>query len=102
MTRDLFHRMIMQSGSPLMPISLVTTKQESLYEVMQQKQGVNGPPAYFTPDWTAARASVERLAAMNPAIAATGHGTPMGGAELTEGLRELLAHFDEVAVPDRG
>ncbi len=82
--------------------AFVTTKQESLYEVMQQKQGVQGPPAYFTPDWIAARASVEKLAALNPAIAATGHGTPMGGAELTHGLEELLTHFDEIAVPDRG
>jgi glyoxylase-like metal-dependent hydrolase (beta-lactamase superfamily II) len=82
--------------------AFVTTKQESLYEVMQQKQGVQGPPAYFTPDWIAARASVEKLAALKPLIAATGHGTPMGGAELTAGLEELLAHFDEIAVPDSG
>jgi glyoxylase-like metal-dependent hydrolase (beta-lactamase superfamily II) len=82
--------------------AFVTTKQESLYEVMQQKQGVQGPPAYFTPNWVAARDSVEKLAALNPAIAATGHGTPMGGAELTHGLEELLTHFDEIAVPDHG
>jgi glyoxylase-like metal-dependent hydrolase (beta-lactamase superfamily II) len=82
--------------------AFVTTKQESLYEVLQQKEGVHGPPAYFTPDWVAARESVQRLAALNPAIAATGHGTPMSGEALTQGLTELIAHFDEVAVPDRG
>lgn len=82
--------------------AFVTTQQESLYEVMQQKKGVHGPPAYFTPDWIAARASIEKLAALNPAIAATGHGTPMSGEELSNGLEELLAHFDEVALPDRG
>jgi glyoxylase-like metal-dependent hydrolase (beta-lactamase superfamily II) len=82
--------------------AFVTTQQESLYEVMQQKKGVHGPPAYFTPDWSAARESVERLAALHPAIAATGHGTPMSGDELQSGLDELVAHFDEVAVPDRG
>lgn len=82
--------------------AFVTTKQESLYEVMQQKQGVHGPPAYFTPDWTSARTSVQTLAALNPAIAATGHGTPMRGPELTAGLEELVAHFDDIAVPDHG
>lgn len=82
--------------------AFVTTRQESLYEVMQQKKGVHGPPAYFTPDWTSARASVEKLAALNPAIAATGHGTPMQGQELTQGLADLLANFDDVAVPDSG
>jgi glyoxylase-like metal-dependent hydrolase (beta-lactamase superfamily II) len=82
--------------------AFVTTQQESLYQVMQQKKGVHGPPAYFTQDWIAARASVERLAALNPAVAATGHGTPMSGDELTAGLADLLANFDEVAVPDRG
>lgn len=82
--------------------AFVTTQQESLYEVVQQRKGVHGPPAYFTPDWISARASVARLAALRPAIAATGHGTPMSGNELRDGLADLVAHFDEIAVPDRG
>lgn len=82
--------------------AFVTTKQESLYEVMRQKKGVHGPPAYFTPDWIAARASVEQLVALKPVIAATGHGKPMSGLELAEGLENLLTRFDEIAVPDFG
>lgn len=82
--------------------AFVTTEQESLYAVMTQKEEVHGPPAYFTPDWDAARRSVETLAALQPAIAATGHGTPMRGAELAEGLAALVRNFDKVAVPDRG
>lgn len=82
--------------------AFVTTKQESLYAVATQKEEVHGPPAYFTPDWFQARASVERLAALRPEIAATGHGTPMRGEELRQGLAELVAHFDEIAVPDQG
>ena len=82
--------------------AFVTTKQESLYAVMTQQEEVRGPPAYFTPDWTAARHSVERLAALNPAIAATGHGRPMRGEELQVGLRRLVADFDEIAVPSQG
>lgn len=82
--------------------AFVTTQQESLYEVVQQKKGVHGPPAYFTPDWNAARASVERLGGLHPRIAATGHGTPMSGQDLVDGLADLVNHFDEIAVPERG
>ena len=82
--------------------AFVTVEQESLYAVATQKQEIHGPPAYFTPDWSAARASVERLAALRPAIAATGHGAPMHGEDLTRGLENLIRHFDEIAVPDQG
>lgn len=82
--------------------AFVTTQQESLYAVATQQEEVHGPPAYFTPDWAAARRSVEHLAALAPAIAATGHGTPMRGAALRDGLARLVTRFDEIAVPARG
>lgn len=82
--------------------AFVTVQQESLYKVALQKQEVHGPPAYFTPDWEAARRSVEKLAALDPMYGATGHGTPMSGQALAEGLAALVANFDELAVPDHG
>jgi glyoxylase-like metal-dependent hydrolase (beta-lactamase superfamily II) len=82
--------------------AFVTTKQESLYHVATQKPELNGPPAYFTPDWQAAHDSVRRLAALRPAIAATGHGPAMAGEALTRGLERLAADFDAIAVPKRG
>ena len=82
--------------------AFVTTKQESLYAVLTQREEVQGPPAYFTTDWRAARGSVEQLAALNPALAATGHGTPMRGEELRLGLQRLVANFDGIAVPEQG
>lgn len=82
--------------------AFVTVEQESLYAVATQRQEVHGPPAYFTPDWEAARRSVETLAALGPAIAATGHGTPMRDTALTQGLGALVANWDEIAVPDHG
>jgi glyoxylase-like metal-dependent hydrolase (beta-lactamase superfamily II) len=82
--------------------AFVTTKQESLYAVVTQEPEVNGPPPYFTPDWANARRSVERLAALRPAIAAAGHGPPMRGQELNDGLEKLVREFDRIAVPDRG
>ena len=82
--------------------AFVTVKQESLYAVATQEQEIHGPPAYLTTDWPAAKATVERLAALRPAVAATGHGTPMRGEPLTHGLEGLVRDFDEIAVPDRG
>ena len=38
-----------------------TTKQESLRYVITQEFYLEGPPAYFTPDWTQAALSVDRL-----------------------------------------
>lgn len=82
--------------------AFVTTEQESVYAVLTQKEEVNGPPAYFTPDWNAARRSVEELDALRPSIAATGHGVPMSGAEMVQQLDELARNFDELAVPKHG
>lgn len=82
--------------------AFVTTQQESLYAVVTQEEEIHGPPAYFTPDWAAARRSVETLAALEPRIAATGHGTPLRGPGLREGLTRLATHFGEIAVPAHG
>jgi glyoxylase-like metal-dependent hydrolase (beta-lactamase superfamily II) len=82
--------------------AFVTVEQESLYKVMTQKQEVHGPPAYFTPDRKNAEESVRVLHELRPSIAATGHGTPMEGDALTDGLSALVAHFDAVAVPEHG
>jgi glyoxylase-like metal-dependent hydrolase (beta-lactamase superfamily II) len=82
--------------------AFVTVEQESLYKVATQKEEVHGPPAYFTPDWNAARESVRKLEALAPEIGATGHGTPMRGEALRNGLRTLLENFDEIAIPDQG
>ncbi|HEY0420959.1 MAG TPA: MBL fold metallo-hydrolase, partial [Acetobacteraceae bacterium] len=54
--------------------AFITTAQESAYAVATQQPELHGPPMYFTHDWDAARASVQRLAALEPEIAVTGHG----------------------------
>jgi glyoxylase-like metal-dependent hydrolase (beta-lactamase superfamily II) len=79
-----------------------TTKQESFFAVATQRPELHGPPAYFTTDWEAARASVLELASLNPAFVAPGHGQPMAGEETTRALRQLAERFDEVARPERG
>ena len=73
--------------------AFVTQKQESLIGVVSRKQGVWRPPAYFTPDWEAARRSVEELARLDPQVVATGHGIPMDGPEMRRQLEDLALRF---------
>ena len=82
--------------------AITTVKQESALAVLAQEKEVHGPPSYFTTDWLAARASVEALDALRPAVVVTGHGMPMGGEQLRRELDELTAHFDTLAVPEQG
>jgi glyoxylase-like metal-dependent hydrolase (beta-lactamase superfamily II) len=82
--------------------AFTTVKGESGFFTLTQQQEVHGPPAYFTPDWTAARSSVEQLARLRPTVAATGHGIPMHGDELLMQLATLAARFDEIARPTTG
>ncbi|WP_284638597.1 MBL fold metallo-hydrolase [Paenibacillus silviterrae] len=82
--------------------AFVTVKQESLYKVVLQELELNGPPKYFTTDWSAAWESVKKLAALQPAIAVTGHGRPIRGEELNRALGELAERFDELAIPSEG
>lgn len=82
--------------------AFITTNQESAYAVAIQRPEIHGPPQYFTPDWDQAEDSVQKLAALEPELAITGHGPPLRGAEL-RGALKLLAHdFQRIAVPRHG
>ncbi|WP_375418343.1 MBL fold metallo-hydrolase [uncultured Hymenobacter sp.] len=82
--------------------AFTTVVGESGWATYTQNQVVHGPPAYFTPDWDAARESVQKLAALQPEVAATGHGIAMHGEELRQQLQELAGTFDAVARPKLG
>ena len=82
--------------------AFITTAQESAYAAATQAPELHGPPQYFTPDWMSARASVERLAALEPEMALTGHGPPVRGPALRQALHRLASEFEEVAVPSHG
>ena len=82
--------------------AFVTTRQESLFAALGKPVELNGPPAYYTPDWANARWSVRNLASLHPAVAATGHGLPVGGEFLRVGLNRLARAFDTAARPARG
>ncbi|TVP82586.1 MAG: MBL fold metallo-hydrolase [Alkalicoccus sp.] len=79
--------------------AFVTVQQESLYKVIKQEKEISGPPRYLTPDWEEAEKSVKKLADLEPETASTGHGWPVRGEFLHEGLQDLAERFKELAVP---
>lgn len=79
-----------------------TTDNNSFLAVAQQKPELNGPPAYYTPDWDAARESVRKLAELRPRTIAPGHGLPISGELVASQLQQLAANFDRIARPDHG
>ena len=91
-----------QDGVLIAGDAFVTTNQQSAISVLFQLKKLCGPPKYFTYDWNQARKSVEQLAALQPSRAATGHGKPMQGKELTDALQNLSQNFYREAVPAHG
>jgi glyoxylase-like metal-dependent hydrolase (beta-lactamase superfamily II) len=81
--------------------AVVTTRQESMIDVLRQRPIVWRPPAFFTCDWIAARRSVEQIAALQPNVLATGHGVALQGEAMRDGLRRLADRFDAV-MPSSG
>lgn len=90
--------------------AVITTRQESALAVATQAPELRPPPAYFTLDWDEAGRSVAKLASLRPAVLASGHGRPMRGPALAEGLRTLAERFEHerpqhgryLAAPARG
>jgi glyoxylase-like metal-dependent hydrolase (beta-lactamase superfamily II) len=82
--------------------AFVTVRQESLLAVTSQTPEMHGPPAYFTCDWKLAAHSVRALAALEPRVAATGHGIPLVGPSMLAALHELARDFQNRAVPSYG
>jgi glyoxylase-like metal-dependent hydrolase (beta-lactamase superfamily II) len=82
--------------------AFITTRQESAYAAITQAPEMRGPPMYFTPGWVSARASVQSLAELSPAVVVTGHGQAIQGQKMRAALHELAERFDEIAVPASG
>jgi glyoxylase-like metal-dependent hydrolase (beta-lactamase superfamily II) len=91
-----------KDGMLLVGDAFVTVEQESLYKVLVQEQEISGPPRYLTTDWKSAWESVKKLHALNPSVAATGHGEPMAGERLASSLEKLVQDFETIAIPDHG
>jgi glyoxylase-like metal-dependent hydrolase (beta-lactamase superfamily II) len=79
-----------------------TANQQSALSMTRQTPELAGPPAYYTPDWVGAKASVEKLAALHPLVLAPGHGQPMAGDDIPEKLELLARDFELIAMPEHG
>jgi glyoxylase-like metal-dependent hydrolase (beta-lactamase superfamily II) len=82
--------------------AFTTTKTESAAYSLTFAQKLSGPPQYLTTDWAQAAESVRKLYALEPRVAATGHGYAMRGKELQTELKELADNFEDVSIPANG
>jgi hypothetical protein len=67
--------------------------QDSWISTVTMERELRWPPAPLTTDWTAAIASVHRLAALRPRLIAAGHGLPMEGEQATRAMEIFAAGF---------
>lgn len=88
-----------ETGALIAGDAVITTAQESAYEVALQTPEIHGPPRYFTPDWASAERSARALSALRPKILVTGHGPALGGSEMQAGLERLANDFGDIATP---
>ncbi len=82
--------------------AVITVNQESAFDVLLQREELNGPPQYFTTDWSSAKASALLLESLQPEYLFPGHGNTMSGDAMRASLRNLALRFDELAVPEQG
>lgn len=79
--------------------ALCTVDQNSMTDMLSQRQKVSIPPPYSTCDWKSAERSVNKLAELRPKVLAAGHGIPMRGAQAATQLRALANNFP---IPEDG
>jgi len=80
-------------GTLLAGDALATMNQESWVSTVMRDRELRWPPAPLTTDWTAANASVHRLAALRPRAIAAGHGLPVTGDDTPRAMQDFASHF---------
>jgi glyoxylase-like metal-dependent hydrolase (beta-lactamase superfamily II) len=80
-------------GTLLAGDALATMNQESWLATVMRERELRWPPAALTTDWTAANASVHRLAALHPRAIAAGHGLPLTGDDTARAMQNFASHF---------
>ena len=73
--------------------AVATMNVETASGLLSKTPSVSPPPSPVTPDWYAARKSVNKLADLTPKLIAAGHGEPVFGAAATAGIRRLADVF---------
>ncbi|WMJ74961.1 MBL fold metallo-hydrolase [Cytophagaceae bacterium ABcell3] len=70
--------------------AFISTYQNTFFSILTHKYRVYSPPAYYPVNYKLALESLKKLAALEPAVAGTGHGIPVYGKELKDGLQNLI------------
>lgn len=73
--------------------ALVTLRVNAISGLLLQQPGLSGPPWYTTWSWAAAKESVVRICALEPAVVAGGHGIPMTGTGTADAVRRFTHRF---------
>jgi glyoxylase-like metal-dependent hydrolase (beta-lactamase superfamily II) len=73
--------------------ALVSVDMDSWRGLVSSKPKLFGPPAPFTIDWDAARASLKELANLRPNVVGCGHGAPISDSDLAERLEKFVVRF---------
>lgn len=73
--------------------AVLTIDLNSLAGLLRRGPTVAGPPRITSWDWPAARASVTRLAGLEPRVLAPGHGEPVTGPAAAAALRRFAARL---------
>ena len=81
------------SGTVLAGDAVATADLDSWIDITVQRRKISRPPAPFTFDWEQARQSVALLAALKARVIGAGHGAPMEGTEVAQGLESLARNF---------
>jgi glyoxylase-like metal-dependent hydrolase (beta-lactamase superfamily II) len=79
--------------------ALTTMNLDSWTSQIVREREFHRPPAPLTPDWEAARRSIDTLAGLEPSVVAAGHGLPISGPHVAEALRSYTGRF---IPPDTG
>lgn len=90
------------NGVMIVGDAFTTLEAESLLANLTLTPKLHRPPAYFTPDWPAAKVSIEKLAELSPTVVATGHGVPLFGQAMREDLLRLGYEFERRGLPASG
>ncbi|MEP7015165.1 MAG: MBL fold metallo-hydrolase [Verrucomicrobiota bacterium] len=73
--------------------ALATMKMDSWSGLLTGRQQLSRPPAPFTCDWEAARASIRQLAELRPNVVGCGHGIPISNADLPNRMTAFATRF---------
>ncbi|WP_182199478.1 MBL fold metallo-hydrolase [Paraliobacillus salinarum] len=80
--------------------AIATENPESALSIVFPISKIHGPPAFFTEDWDKAKQSIQQLIQLRPKLLLAGHGLPIEGDAIQEGLEHLYQNFDELAIPN--